>query len=171
MTSRAARAKVCKLFWSDCSWGFLYKEPWSDPQVTGPQETLPITSGWSVPPSWLIHFSALLWACTIFRPMPLGPWMEVWICSTYIAVDLNCGVEGYKSFWDSGCFGVFLIAKAYGLECFDSLKWTENQGYTEKHILSLTKASFCIVNRREVMNLIKWMKHVVNNSMQIKHIN
>lgn len=112
MTSRAARAKVCKLFWSDCSWGFLHKEPWSDPQVTGPQETLPITSGWSVLPSWLIHFSALLWACTIFPPMPLGPWMEVRICSTYIAVDLNCGVEGYKSFWDSGCFGFFFNCKS-----------------------------------------------------------
>jgi len=77
--------------------------------------------------------------------------MEVWILDTYIAVRLKCGVEGHKRFF---C-GFFFIAKAYGLKCFDSQSWSENEEYTEKHILAFTKASFHTVNSREVMNLIK----------------
>lgn len=77
---------------------------WSPDQthriVTVPQDTLPVSSGWSIFPSWLFHFDALLCTQTICPPMSVGPCMEVRILATYIAVHLKCGVEGHKSFLD-----------------------------------------------------------------------
>lgn len=64
--------------------------------------------------------------------------MEVKVLAICIAVHLKCGVEGHKSFFDF----FFSIEKAYGLKCFDSQSWSENEEYTEKHTASFINQVF-----------------------------
>lgn len=73
---------------------------WSSDQthriVAVPQDTLPVSSGWSIFPSWLFHFDVLLCTQTSWPPITVRPCTEVRILANSIAAHLKYRVEGHK---------------------------------------------------------------------------